>query len=283
VTTRIQQAPPAGDREFPMSERNFRQLQKIAYDLTGINLSDCKQNMIYGRLTRRIRALGMRDFDQYCDLLAQNDSPELGEFVNAITTNLTAFFRENHHFDYLKNTLLPELVRRKQSERRICIWSAGCSTGEEPYSLAMVVRSLPMLSAWNVNILATDLDSNVLKKAQAGEYAEERFAGIPSQHHTYVERVPGRNTIFMREDIRRLVTFKQLNLLHGWPMKGPFDVIFCRNVVIYFDVPTQIKLFDRYATMLAPDGHLFIGHSENLHKISERFVSLGRTIYRRTK
>jgi chemotaxis protein methyltransferase CheR len=283
VTTRIQQAPPAGDREFPMSERNFRQLQKIAYDLTGINLSDCKQNMIYGRLTRRIRALGMRDFDQYCDLLAQNDSPELGEFVNAITTNLTAFFRENHHFDYLKNTLLPELVRRKQSERRICIWSAGCSTGEEPYSLAMVVRSLPMLSAWNVNILATDLDSNVLKKAQAGEYAEERFAGIPSQYHTYVERVPGRNTIFMREDIRRLVTFKQLNLLHGWPMKGPFDVIFCRNVVIYFDVPTQIKLFDRYATMLAPDGHLFIGHSENLHKISERFVSLGRTIYRRTK
>lgn len=286
MTTRIHQTPPpgdAGDREFPMSERNFRVLKKIAYDVTGINLSDHKQNMIYGRLARRIRALGLRDFDQYCELLAQDSSPEIREFVNAITTNLTAFFRENHHFEFVKNSLLPELLRRKQSERRIRLWSAGCSTGEEPYSLAMVVRSIPALHTWDVKILATDLDSNVLEKAENGEYAAERFTGIPPQYHTYVEREPGRNTIGIREEIRRLVTFKQLNLLHQWPMKGPFDVIFCRNVVIYFDAPTQVKLFDRYANMLAPDGHLFIGHSESLHKISERFVSLGRTIYRRTK
>lgn len=264
-----------------MSERNFRELKKIAYDVTGINLSDHKQNMIYGRLARRIRALGLRDFDQYCDLLSQASSPEIREFVNAITTNLTAFFRENHHFEYAKNTLLPDLLRRKQAERRIRIWSAGCSTGEEPYSIAMVVRSLPALNSWDVTILATDLDSNVLEKAEAGEYAAERFTSIPPQYHPYVERDPARNVIIMRRELRSLVTFKQLNLLHSWPIKGPFDVIFCRNVVIYFDAPTQIKLFDRYANMLAPEGHLFIGHSESLYKISERFVTLGRTIYRR--
>lgn len=284
MTSRFPQAASdSADREFPMSERNFRELKKIAYEVTGINLSDHKQNMIYGRLARRIRALSLRNFDQYCDLLGQDSSPEIREFVNAITTNLTAFFRENHHFEYVKNTLLPDLLRRKQGERRIRIWSAGCSTGEEPYSLAMVVRSLPALNTWDVKILATDLDSNVLEKAESGEYAAERFASIPPQYHALVEREPQRNVIAMRSELRRLVTFKQLNLLHSWPMKGPFDIIFCRNVVIYFDAPTQIQLFDRYANMLVSQGHLFIGHSESLHKISDRFVSLGRTIYQRTQ
>lgn len=138
------------EREFPMSEQNFRELQQFARELTGISLSDQKQNMIYGRLARRIRALGLRDFDQYCALLGQHDSPETREFINAITTNLTAFFRENHHFEYLKNTWFPELLRSKEKDRRIRMWSAGCSTGEEPYSLAMVVKSIPALQNWDV-------------------------------------------------------------------------------------------------------------------------------------
>lgn len=271
------------DREFPMSERNFRQLQKIAYDLTGINLSDHKQNMIYGRLARRMRALQLNDFDQYCALLAQEDSSEIREFVNAITTNLTAFFRENHHFEYLKNKLFPELLRLKQKERRIRIWSAGCSTGEEPYSLAMVLKSTPVLKFWDVKILATDLDSAVVDKAKAGEYSIDRCTGIPPQYQPFIERDMERNIGVVSDEVRDLVTFKQLNLLHTWPMKGPFDVIFCRNVVIYFDVPTQIRLFERYANILSANGYLFIGHSENLHKISDRFISLGRTIYQRTK
>jgi chemotaxis protein methyltransferase CheR len=270
-------AAHADEREFPMSEQNFRVLQKISYELTGINLSDQKQNMIYGRLARRIRALGLRDFDQYCGLLSQRDSPEAREFINAITTNLTAFFRENHHFEYLKNTWFPELLSAKEKSRRIRIWSAGCSTGEEPYSLAMVVKSIPALQNWDVKILATDLDSTVLEKARSGEYNAERCVNIPPQYQKFVEKG------VVRADVRELVTFKELNLLHPWPMKGPFDVIFCRNVVIYFDVPTQVKLFDRYADVLEPEGRLFIGHSENLHKTSNRFASLGRTIYRRTR
>lgn len=265
------------EREFPMSEQNFRELQQFARELTGISLSDQKQNMIYGRLARRIRALGLRDFDQYCALLGQHDSPETREFINAITTNLTAFFRENHHFEYLKNTWFPELLRSKEKDRRIRMWSAGCSTGEEPYSLAMVVKSIPALQNWDVKIIATDLDSTVLEKAQLGEYAVDRCVNIPPQYQKFVD------TGVVRADVRGLVTFKQLNLLHPWPIKGPFDVIFCRNVVIYFDAPTQIKLFDRYADMLTPEGRLFIGHSENLHKISDRFVSLGRTIYRKIR
>lgn len=263
-------------REFPMSEKNFRQLQKLAHELTGIKLSDHKQNMIYGRLVRRVRVLKLRDFDQYCDLLAQHGSAETREFINAITTNLTAFFRENHHFDYLKNTVFPELISIKEN-RRIRIWSAGCSTGEEPYSLAMVVRSITALQHWDVQILATDLDSTVLEKARLGEYAPERCASIPPQYQKFLDAG------VVRADVRDLVAFKELNLLHSWPMKDSYDVIFCRNVVIYFDAPTQMKLFDRYADMLEPGGRLFIGHSENLHNISDRFVSLGRTIYRRVR
>jgi Methylase of chemotaxis methyl-accepting proteins len=278
LLSNLNQPSAHGDeREFPMSEQNFRELQKVARELTGINLSDQKQNMIYGRLARRIRALGLRDFDQYCALLGQHDSPETREFINAITTNLTAFFRENHHFEYLKNTWLPELLRSKEKDRRINIWSAGCSTGEEPYSLAMVVKSIPALQNWDVKILATDLDSTVLEKARLGEYALDRYVNIPPPYQKFVDAG------VVRADVRALVTFKQLNLLHPWPMKGPFDVIFCRNVVIYFDVPTQITLFDRYADVLKPEGRLFIGHSENLHKISDRFASLGRTIYRKVR
>ncbi len=264
------------DREFPMSLKNFRQLQQLAYELTGIKLSDHKQNMIYGRLARRVRVLKFRDFDQYCNLLAQHDSAETREFINAITTNLTAFFRENHHFDYLKNTVFPELISTKEN-RRIRIWSAGCSTGEEPYSLAMVVKSIPALQHWDVKILATDLDSTVLEKARQGEYAHERCVNIPPQYKKFVDAG------VIRADVRDLVTFKELNLLHSWPMKDSFDVIFCRNVVIYFDAATQMKLFDRYADILDSGGRLFIGHSENLHNISDRFVSLGRTIYRRIR
>lgn len=284
VTTSIQNCSRDMEcREFPMSQRNFRQLQKVAYDLTGINLSDQKRNMIYGRLSRRMRALQLDDFDQYCALLTQNDSQEIGEFINAITTNLTAFFRENHHFEYLRDHIFPELIRLKQRERRIRIWSAGCSTGEEPYSLAMVVKSIPALRFWDVKILATDLDSAVVEKAKTGEYSADRCADIPLQYRKFIEWDAHSDYGLVNDSVRELVTFKQLNLLQPWPMKGPIDVIFCRNVVIYFDKQTQVKLFARYTNILDAGGYLIIGHSENLHEISERFESLGRTIYRRAR
>lgn len=272
------------EREFPMSNKNFQKIKAIAYEITGINLTDQKKNMIYSRLARRIRACSLSSFDEYCRLLETPGNQETNEFVNAITTNLTSFFRENHHFDYLSNTVFLELIKKNSSTRRIRIWSAGCSTGEEPYSIAMCIRENLPVESWDIKLLATDLDSNVVQHGKAGIYAPDRLDGISAQRKKrWLLKGTDSNSARTKPELQKLITFKQLNLLHDWPMKGPFDVIFCRNVVIYFDRETQRKLFNRYADILAPGGYLFIGHSENLHKVSDRFESVGRTIYQKIK
>ncbi|TVZ38594.1 chemotaxis protein methyltransferase CheR [Alteromonadaceae bacterium 2753L.S.0a.02] len=269
------------EREFPMTDNNFSQIKSIAYSLTGINLSDHKKNMVYGRLARRLRILSLPTFDAYCQLIAEDNSIEHVEFINAITTNLTSFFRENHHFEFLANQLLPALMRKNIASKRLRIWSAGCSTGEEPYSIAMVVKSMAALASWDAKVLATDLDSNVVAKAKNGIYPAERAENIPDKYRKFLSVDKSSERVRVKQAVADIITFKQLNLLRDWPMRGPFDVIFCRNVVIYFDTPTQKTLFDRYANILQSDGHLFIGHSENLHNVSNRFSSLGKTIYQR--
>ncbi len=269
------------EREFPMTDADFEEIRKVAYKITGISLSDHKKNMVYGRLARRLRQLNIATFAGYCREISSKDSPELPNFVNAITTNLTSFFREFHHFQYLKSTIFPNLIKQNAASKRIRIWSAGCSTGEEAYSIAMVVKTFQQLNSWDLKILATDLDSNVVDTGRRAIYASDRGEKVPAEFSKYIVEDSRNNTVSIKPEVASLVTFKQLNLLHSWPMKGPFDVIFCRNVVIYFDAPTQTKLFDRYADILRPDGHLFIGHSENLHNISDRFQSQGRTIYQR--
>lgn len=271
------------DREFPMTDGDFVRIKKMAYDLSGINLSDHKKNMIYGRLARRLRKLSIANFKDYCDLVQDEHSDELGNFVNSITTNLTSFFREEHHFEFLKTTVFPNLLNSNKASKRIRIWSAGCSTGEEPYSIAMVVKKFTAFANWDVKILATDLDSNVVAKAKSGMYAADRVERVPSDYEKYLQLSKDKTSVRIHPDVAALITFKTLNLLHQWPMKGPFDVIFCRNVVIYFDAQTQRVLFDRYANLLAENAHLFIGHSENLHNISDRFSSKGRTIYQKHK
>lgn len=270
-------------REFPMTEGNFQHIKKIAYSLTGISLTDHKKNMIYGRLARRLRKLDLANFDDYIDLLEAGEPAELTEFINAITTNLTSFFRENHHFQHLQTEVIPRLMRANLAKKRIRIWSAGCSTGEEPYSIAMVLASFAALSTWNVKVLATDLDSSVVEKASQGIYTSERVENIPDQYRKFLQQDKNSDRVKVKDKVRELITFKQLNLLHDWPMKGPFDVIFCRNVVIYFDANTQRELFDRYANILREDGDLYIGHSESLHNICNRFKSCGRTIYKRIR
>lgn len=266
-----------------MSQANFNFIKALAYEWTGIKLSDQKENMIYGRLARRLRALNLNSFDEYCALLQSQDEGEKREFINSITTNLTSFFREPHHFDFLKNQLLPGLVARNQASRKIRIWSAGCSTGEEPHSIAMVVASIPELKTWDVKILATDLDSNVLEQANSGIYSLGRFDSFPAAYKHFIKKSSEGDQVKIADAVRSLIRFNQLNLLQPWPMKGVFDIIFCRNVVIYFDLETQRKLFNRYADKMVDKGHLFIGHSENLHKISDRFLGLGRTIYEKIK
>lgn len=271
-------------REFRFTDKDFIYIRKLVAEKTGIHLSEAKRDMVYSRLSRRLRTLNLDRFDRYCELLKDDKHDEMVQFINAITTNLTAFFRENHHFEYLKNTVLPGLFRTK-ADKRIRIWSAGCSTGEEPYSIAVIVKELARSHpGWDIKILATDLDTNVVQKASSGIYSMQRVNGISKERlHNYFQKSSDIKTdeIRVARELRELITFKQLNLMHDWPMKGPFDVIFCRNVVIYFDKNTQRKLFDRYANLLSDDGHLFIGHSESLFKVSDRFKLIGGTMYQK--
>jgi chemotaxis protein methyltransferase CheR len=273
-------------REFEFGNEDFEALRKLVKEITGINLSDQKRELVYGRLARRLRVLHLRTFAEYRDLLASDGGREIGEFCNAITTNLTSFFRESHHFEYLRDQVLQPMVANRTASRRVRIWSAGCSTGEEAYSLAMtVIESIPDLRTWDVKILATDLDSDVLAKAQRGIYAAERVRAIGPQRLSrfFAERRGGREgaTYEVRPELTSLITFKQLNLMHPLPMKGPLDAIFCRNVVIYFDKDTQRELFSRVATLQRPGDLLFLGHSESLFKVSESYTPIGKTVYRR--
>ncbi len=274
--------PVISNREFVLTDRDFNTIRKIVSDRTGIVLSDGKRDMIYGRLVRRLRTLGLSGFSEYCDLISREDGGELSEFINAITTNLTAFFRENHHFEFLENELLPFIMENKK-DHKLRIWSAGCSSGEEPYSIAMTVReNIP--DSWDIKILATDLDTNMVNKASAGVYDEGRVSGLDEKRlRRWVKKGRGSNSgmIKISDELRNIITFKQLNLMNDWPFKGPFDFIFCRNVVIYFSKDTQRILFNRFADLLPDGGHIFIGHSESMFNVCDRFKLLGKTIYKK--
>ncbi|MBI3774422.1 MAG: protein-glutamate O-methyltransferase CheR [Gammaproteobacteria bacterium] len=244
------------DHEFEFTDADFAHIRELVYRYAGIALSDAKRNLVYSRLARRLRRLNLN----------------------------TSFFRENHHFETLRNLVLPELMAG-HGKRRIRIWSAGCSTGEEPYSIAMTVKeSVPESSGWDVKILATDLDTNVLQKARDGIYDAERVQQIPQARlQRWMRRGSGANAgqVRVSNELQDIIQFNQLNLMESWPMRGPFDVIFCRNVVIYFDKDTQRRLFDRFADLMAPEGYLFVGHSETLYKVTERFELQGHTVYRK--
>lgn len=273
-------------QEYALHDGDFRKIAALVAKKTGIVIDDRKRAFVHGRLGRRLRALGLSDFSEYCRLLDGPDgATEHGMLVNAITTNHTSFFREPHHFEYLTNTILPAIMDAgAPRSRRLRIWSAGCSTGEEPYTLAMTLRECGLpLDDWDLKILATDLDTNVVAHAAAGVYDADRVQSIPPNFRKRYLVSDGGGRAVMHDALRSMITFKPLNLLEQWPMTGPFDVVFCRNVVIYFDKPTQRRLFDRYADLLRPDGWLVVGHSESLLNLTDRFQLVGRTIYRRTK
>ncbi len=275
-------AANAGSDEFELSASEFQAICKSVYRHTGIALSDSKQHLVYSRLARRLRHANMSCFTDYLDLI-EHDATEREEFCNAITTNLTSFFRELHHFEHLAAVVLPALQRSKAQSRKIRIWSAGCSTGEEPYSIAMtLLETLGRMPDWDIRILATDLDSNVLATAQAGVYGQDRFEKMAqSRIDRWFVRDQQGEKLTANDELKRLISFKRLNLIEPWPVRGPFDVIFCRNVVIYFDRPTQRQIFAQMAALQHAGDHLFIGHSESLNNISSDYKPLGKTMYRR--
>jgi len=274
-------------REFAFSDDHFRRIRSFVGTHTGITLAESKKDMVYGRLCKRVRNRFGGSFDAFCEALAAGREDELEFLINAITTNLTAFFREPHHFDYLAKRLVPELLNRNARSKRIRIWSAGCSSGEEPYSIAITLReAIPDLEHWDVRILATDLNAEVLAHAQEGVYGIDRIEGLSDERRKrgfFLGKGRNEGRVRVKPELREMIAFKRLNLLHDWPMRGPFDAIFCRNVMIYFDKQTQARLYTRYADMLAPRGHLFIGHSESIYRTCDRFTAVGQTVYRRVE
>jgi chemotaxis protein methyltransferase CheR len=265
----------------PLGDREFRRIVQLVRERTGIELGESKRQLCQTRLIRRVRALGLETYAAYLGVLDDEYSPEHGELVNAITTNVTSFYRESHHFDLVRGTL-PGLAA---AHKRIRIWSAGCSSGEEPWSYAITVReALGACTGVDVKILATDIDTQVLAHAAAGVYDEDRMEPVTAaRRQRYFERGTGPNAGKWRvgDELRSLVTFKQLNLFDAWPMKGPFDVISCRNVIIYFDVPNKAALLRRYHGLLAPGAHLILGHSESITAGVTGFELVGRTAYRK--
>ena len=237
-------------KEFRFTDRDFQYLRQLVNRETGIVITPAKREMVYSRLSRRLRALNLADFEDYCHLLEEDGQGELNAFINAITTNLTSFFREPHHFDHLQNTVVPDLLNKNASARRIRIWSAGCSTGEEPYSIAMAMAEVLPDDSWDCRILATDIDTDVLMKAERGIYPLERVASLSQARlKRWFSRGSGANQGLTRvvPELREMITFRRLNLMEEWPVNGPIDVLFCRNVVIYFDKETQRLIFDKFA------------------------------------
>lgn len=262
---------------FEFTARDYARVRALIYKQAGISLSESKQEMVYSRLARRLRAKGLNSFEVYLDRLESGqDNGEWEAFTNALTTNLTAFFRESHHF--------PLLAEHVLSKKGACtIWCAASSTGEEPYSIAMTVCEALGTLTPPVTIVATDIDTNVLNVAENGVYPIDRIEKmVPARVKKFFLKGTGSQTGFarIRPELRKLISFKPLNLLgSSWPVSGPFDVIFCRNVMIYFDKPTQGRILSRFAPLMRPDGLLFAGHSENFLHVSDAFKLRGKTVY----
>jgi chemotaxis protein methyltransferase CheR len=283
---------PLATAKLPMSDSSFNFLRTLALNTAGIALADHKRSMVYRRLSRRVVSHGYESFDAYCRLLSSpGGQSEVQHAINALTTNKTSFFRESHHFDHLSQSALPDILGTKHSPRRshrpaerLRIWSAGCSSGQEAYSIAItLVQSSPEIGQIDARILATDIDTDVLATARAGSYASSELEALSAhQQKTYFEPVAGQaSQMRIRQSVQALIAFRTLNLHADWPMKRGFDVIFCRNVAIYFDKETQCRLIDRFADALLPNGLLYVGHSESLFRISERFRPIGQSIYRK--
>jgi chemotaxis protein methyltransferase CheR len=264
-----------------LTSAQFKKISGMVYQVCGINLQVGKEGLIKSRLLKRLSALGLSSFDDYLAYLERDRSGgELITMIDALATNKTSFFREAQHFDYLRQHILPKL---RAETRRLRIWSAGCSSGEEPYTLGIVLREeWPDLDRRDVRILATDISTKILGKAREASYDQEAVAEVPPslipKYFTCVQEKPARR-YQVKEQITALVKFARLNLMGEWPMKGPFNMIFCRNVMIYFDKPTQQELVQRFWELLEPGGHLFIGHSESLTSSSRRFQYLQPALY----
>lgn len=274
----------AARQPFHLSESDYRRIRDIIYRHCGINLHEGKKELVRARLSKLIRLGRYADLDAYLESVTKDRSGKaFSQLVDAISTNLTSFFREDSHFDFLRQTLLPSRLstKRRQGTHRLRIWSAGCSSGEEPYSLAItLLENLPKGEHWDVKILASDISTCMLKAAEQGIYDRDRIQPVtPAWRTSYLHSFENGQRYQVQDRLKTLIAFRYLNLMKPWPFRGPFDVIFCRNVMIYFDKPTQQKLIERFYDVLDHGAMLFTGHSESLTGITHRFQYVRPTIY----
>jgi chemotaxis protein methyltransferase CheR len=275
------------DGEFPLTREDFHHIAGIAHADAGIDLNEAKASLVYSRLTKRLRALRLESFHSYCALLEREEGGEERQhMVAALTTNVTRFFREQHHFEHVKTHVIEPLVAKARAGAAVRIWSAACSSGEEPYSIALsILSAMPDAASLNVKVLATDIDPDVLRKGQAGIYGEGAMAPVAAEkrHRWFTSQADGEGGKVWRagDELRKIVTFRKLNLIGAWPMRGPFHAIFCRNALIYFKEETQLEIWRRFVPLLAPGGRLYIGHSERLFgDVASMYVNEAITTYR---
>jgi chemotaxis protein methyltransferase CheR len=269
--------------EFAFTEADFRKIAAMLHGDSGIALPESKATLVYSRLAKRLRALGLSSFRDYCVLIdGASGLDERQKMLSALTTNVTRFFREPHHFDHLHDHVLPELIQEAKSGGRVRLWSAGCSTGQEPYSIALtVLAAFPEAGEYDFRILASDIDPVVLETAKASVYGEDAISAIPApMRKRWIEPAPAsRGEWRMGPEVRELIAFRELNLNGPWPIKGKFQAIFCRNVAIYFEEPTQARIWSRFGDLMTDKSRLYIGHSERIND-DQRFQSDGLTVYR---
>lgn len=273
------------DSEFHLSTADFNNIAAILLSEVGISLGENKVNLVYSRLAKRLRALRLTSFRDYCALVSSPEGEkERGEMIAALTTNVTRFFREPHHFEHLKTEILPSALQFARKGGRVRLWSAACSSGQEPYSMAMTVLSLmPEAPRYDIKILATDVDPNMIAFGQAGLYQSAALESIPTALRSRWFANMGSGDMQAGEELRSLVSFRKLNLIGNWPMSGRFHAIFCRNVVIYFNQETQSRIWERITPLLDQNAALYIGHSERVSGPAERLLkSDGITTYRLT-
>lgn len=272
--------------QVDLSDRDFERISRVVYDHCGINLTSDKKGLVRSRLSKMLRLHGHTSYKEYLDRILKNpDCPEFTEFIDRLSTNLTSFFREKKHFDYLKETLIPRLLREGSNSSRFRLrgWSAACSSGEEPYTLAMtLLEALPDFRNADVKVMASDISMRVLHKAKEGRYPVERLATVPAAlRNKYFTKCSEKNGpgLSANQELRKIILFKQINLMNEWPLTTPLDFVFCRNVLIYFDKPTHQTLIERFYKILKPGGVLFIGHSESLSGIQHKFQNAHPSIY----
>ena len=269
-----------------IGDQDFVRFCDFVYQRCGITLNENKRDLVHSRLAKRLRSLGLDNYKEYFDLLynGRDNESEIVNLLDAISTNVTYFFREDKHFNFLADTVIPELksTKKRESERKIRLWSAGCSTGEEPYSLAITFAENMTLENWDFRILATDISTNVLSHARKGAYDRERLRNVSGVLlKKYFTGSRDGRCFRVREKLISDIKFARLNLMHDFPFKGRFDSIFCRNVMIYFDRPTQEQLVNKFSSFLNPGGYLMIGHSESLTNVSHDLIYVQPSLYRK--